>query len=156
MLDLGLCGRGMTDRLLQKAFADPGKAPQLRRLGIRGAYRLTDAGVAAAARAAPGIVELEVTHSARVTAEAARAVAEASGNRLRSLSLDFCTAVAGAALVPVVARCGKTLQRLSLAGLTDLDDNAVQARLSPAELSRCRCCSTPPLPSRQTPAVADR
>lgn len=81
MLDLGLCGRGMTDKLLIKAFADPSKASGLRQLSIRGAYRITDAGVVAAAKAAPKVDSLELTSNARVTAEGARAVAEACGNR---------------------------------------------------------------------------
>lgn len=81
VLDLGLCGRGMTDRLLQKAFADPAKSSGLKQLRIGGAYRLTDAGVAAAAKAAPAIEAVEVTHSERVTAEAAKAVAEACGHK---------------------------------------------------------------------------
>lgn len=71
----------MTDKVLFKAFEDPLRASGLQALAIRGAYRLTDAGIAAAAKAAPGIVSLEVTHSARITSDAAKAVAEACGNK---------------------------------------------------------------------------
>ena len=56
-----------------------------------------------------------------MTAAAVSALAEACGHRLRSLSLDFCTAVTGAELLPVALRC-VSLQRVSLCGLPELSD----------------------------------
>eukprot|EP00899_Mesostigma_viride_P000759 jgi/Mesvir1/10684/Mv13775-RA.1 len=77
-LDLGFCGRGLSDRGITATLgSSPGCLPQLRALFLRGAYRVTDAGLAAAVLGAPNVTSIGITDNAHVTGRGLESMARA-------------------------------------------------------------------------------
>ena len=81
---------------------------------LGGATKLTDAGVAAVAVAAPALVSLDLSGALRVTDVSLRVVA-ANCLELRKLDAGGCAGLAGAGLAAVGAQCRK-LEHVRLAG----------------------------------------
>ena len=65
LLMLGYCGRGLSDAAVNATLgASDNCVPSLRELTLHGAYRLTDAGLAALLRGAPSLATLAVRRTA--------------------------------------------------------------------------------------------
>ena len=125
-LELGLCGRGLTDALLSTwAGALSGRSRgALRRVALRGAYRVTDAGVASLLDACPKLASLDVSHAGTgVTPRSLEALSSRAGE-LKSLTLDHCPGLSCAAAGDALLRI-PGLTRLSLVGLASLPSSCV-------------------------------
>lgn len=114
-LELGMCGRCVSDTVISASLAvGPASLPALQTLTLQGAYRLSNNGLSSLAAAAPGLKSIDLQSCCLVTEEGVRALADATGSNLLSLSLHGCTQLDGSRLIPALTPL-KTLQTLSLA-----------------------------------------
>ncbi|KAH8953432.1 hypothetical protein BDL97_08G026900 [Sphagnum fallax] len=125
VLELGMCGRGLSDQCLTTTFATgPGALSSLTLVALPGAYRLTDKGVSALLQAAPGLTSVNLSQCSMLTEGAVKAVANCLGTQLCALSLEGCAQMDGLKLLPVLLQM-PCLKKLSLSGVGGVKDEVV-------------------------------
>jgi DNA repair protein RAD7 len=125
VLELGMCGRGLSDQCLTATFATgPGALSSLTLVALRGAYRLTDKGVSALLQAAPCLTSVNLSQCSLLTEGAVKAVADCLGTQLCALSLEGCAQMDGLKLLPVLLQM-PCLKKLSLSGVGGVKDEVV-------------------------------
>ncbi|KAL6771752.1 hypothetical protein ACKKBG_A27680 [Auxenochlorella protothecoides x Auxenochlorella symbiontica] len=104
VVDLGLCGRGMTDATARR-LAAAGPFLALRTLRLAGAYRLGDEGLLALLRACPALRTLGLPESSRLTGQALERWAE-EGPGLEELDIAEDRGMDGRLLARTLPRLG--------------------------------------------------
>ncbi|KDD74595.1 hypothetical protein H632_c1199p0 [Helicosporidium sp. ATCC 50920] len=133
VLDLGLCGRGLTSDLA-RCIAGWGPFPKLHAIRLGGAYGLGDEALLALVRAAPNLRSLRLPQASRLET---LAVAElpALAPKLRELDLSDARGIPSASLNALLCSL-PALERLSLCGLPEVSDQLLAACLPSLPLLR--------------------
>jgi DNA repair protein RAD7 len=125
VLELGFCGRGLSTQCLTSTIATgPGNLPMLTTVSFRGAYRLSDQGVAALVEAAPNLTSLDLTQCSLLSIASVKSVGDVLGPKLKSFSLEGCDKLDAMQLLPILLQM-TNLQKLSLSGVGGMKDEIV-------------------------------
>ncbi|XP_057841004.2 uncharacterized protein LOC131050759 [Cryptomeria japonica] len=125
VLQLGMCGRGLTDRLIQATFACPSVGlPCLTRLSLNGAYRLSDVGLKALVQAAPLLSSMDISRCSFLSEASINSIADHLAPVIRELRLEECNQLDAMRILPALKKMHK-LEVLSVAGITSVTDEFV-------------------------------
>ena len=144
VLDLGMCGRCLSDKVLSTTIADsPSSLPSLSTASFSGAFRLSDRSLSSLTRSAPALSSLSLRQCPLLSSAALHEVARNVGGSLRSLSLDGCSQLDAGDLTVALLEMPR-LASLSLRGVQGLQDSHVSnvlERVGPGlrELSLAQC-----------------
>eukprot|EP00249_Psilotum_nudum_P017534 c26376_g2_i1 orf=2-2341(+) len=146
VLELGNCGRWFSDQCVSAMVArSNGSLPSLYTVSLRGAYRLTDNGLADFVRATPVLTSLDLTDCSYLSELGIQIVADCLGSNLNKLCLDGCKQLNVSKMLLVLLNM-RQLQSLSLANVAGMCDElvselAVHLGLTLQELSLAHCSS---------------
>ncbi|CAM6112262.1 unnamed protein product [Calypogeia fissa] len=122
VLELGLCGRAMSDQLCASTLAGLScSLPILHTLVLNGAYRLTDVGLKILVNGTPNLSTLSLKQCNMVSAVGLEAVANFVGNTLKTLSLESCAQLDALKILSPLLKMSN-LESLSLSGLCGMSD----------------------------------
>ncbi|XP_078432839.1 uncharacterized protein LOC144704323 [Wolffia australiana] len=141
-LELGLCGRCLHDGTLASPAGGP-RFAALTAVSLKGAYRLTDDGLAALAESAPRLRAVDLSQCSRLSSAGLCEFLRLLRSSLSKLCVDDC-ALQASALLPGLTALEK-LDALSVAAVDGVSDRFVRAvvaahgpRLAELGFSRCR------------------
>ena len=139
-LDLGLCGRGLTDKVAAE-IAHGGVLSSLKSLRLSGAYRLSDEGLMHVLRKAPNLSSLSIPQCSRIEGPAIEALPQLVG-KLRHLNIGECRGL-GFSSIEAAVRGLPELRSLTLDAISEVDDVMLRLLCSAAptliELSISSC-----------------
>ena len=120
-LDLGLCGRGLTDTVATQIAAQ-GVFVSLKSLKLGGAYRLSDTGLTALLARTPALMSLAIPQCCRIEGSVIEQGLSRLTPHLTHLDLGECRGVSAASLVAALQRL-PALDSLILDGISEVDDS---------------------------------
>lgn len=122
MLQLDQCGRCMPDYILLVTLAHcPNNLPALTTLSLKGACRLSDAGLKAIISAAPNLRSMNLSQCSLLTCDGISCLSNSLGSVLRELYLDNCEAIDPMLILPALLKL-EHLEVLSVAGIQTVCD----------------------------------
>ncbi|KAK4337979.1 hypothetical protein RND71_042466 [Anisodus tanguticus] len=122
VLQLDQCGRCMPDYILLATFArSPNNLPALTTLSLKGACRLSDAGLTAIISAAPNLRSMNLSQCSLLTCDGISCLSNSLGSVLRELYLDDCEAIHPMLILPALLKL-EHLEVLSVAGIKTVCD----------------------------------
>lgn len=127
-LDLGLCGRGLTDSVAAD-IATRGVLSSLKSLRLSGAYRLSDEGLIKLLRKAPNLTSLALPQCSRIEGPSIEVLPQLVP-QLQCLNLGECRGL-GFSTISAAVRGLPHLQSLSLDGISEVDDAMLRLLSSP-------------------------
>ncbi|KAJ4798073.1 F-box/LRR protein [Rhynchospora pubera] len=126
VLQLDLCGRCMPDYVLYATLAcGPNCLPSLRKLSLKGAYSLSDRGLAAVVSSAPLLNSLNLCECSLLTSDGIMNVIDKRALLVRELYIDECQNIDAMSILPSLKKV-KCLEVLSMAGITSVSNQFVQ------------------------------
>lgn len=145
VLDLGMCGRCLCDRVLSSTIAThPASLPALTAASFSGAFRISDSAVASLTSSAPTLSSLTLRHCPLLTSAAFHSIASHVGASLKKLSLEGCSQLNAEQLAAAVLEM-PAVESLALVGQEELQDCHVESilialgpRLGELNLAKCR------------------
>ncbi|KAJ8907551.1 hypothetical protein NDN08_007662 [Rhodosorus marinus] len=148
-VNLGFCGRGMSDQALATLSTD---SSNIRELTLEGCYRLSDNGIEAMLKNLHKLETLDLSSCPRISSKTVGNIVRYAGNtisvlrlrtaaqlsgedflpiaelkHLESLCISENTRVDDRSLIHIISKAGSKLQCLNLAGCTELSDTMVSA-----------------------------
>ncbi|KAJ1691859.1 hypothetical protein LUZ63_016014 [Rhynchospora breviuscula] len=124
-VQLDLCGRCLPDYVLRASLARaPNSLPSLTKLSLKGAYSLSDDGLAAIVSSAPLVSSVNLCECSLLTSEGISHLADNRGAALRELYIDNCQNVNATLTLPSLKKA-KCLEVLSMAGIPSVSDKFV-------------------------------
>ncbi|KAL8063123.1 hypothetical protein ABFX02_01G007300 [Erythranthe guttata] len=125
VLQLDLCGRLMLDFLLKNVLAQSSnRFSSLVILSLRGACRLSDAGIIHLLESAPAVRSINLGQCTLVTCDAIIFLANSLGPNLRELYIDDCLKINAMLTLPAFKKF-KNLEVLSVAGIRTVTDQFI-------------------------------
>ncbi|KAJ1704705.1 hypothetical protein LUZ63_004484 [Rhynchospora breviuscula] len=126
VLQLDLCGRCMPDYVLYATLAcGSNSLPSLRKLSLKGAYSLSDRGLAAVVSSAPLLNSLNLCECSLLTSDGIMNVIDKQALLVRELYIDECQNIDAMSILPSLKKV-KSLEVLSMAGITSVSNQFVQ------------------------------
>ncbi|KAJ3709096.1 hypothetical protein LUZ61_012801 [Rhynchospora tenuis] len=126
VLQLDLCGRCMPDYVLYTTLAcGPNSLPSLRKLSLKGAYSLSDRGLAAVVSSAPLLNSLNLCECSLLTSDGIMNVLDKRALLVRELYIDECQNIDAMSILPSLKKL-KCLEVLSMEGITSVSNQFVQ------------------------------
>ncbi|KAL6965786.1 hypothetical protein U1Q18_036846 [Sarracenia purpurea var. burkii] len=123
VLQLDLCGRCLPDYVLVATLAgSPNSLPALTTVSLKGAYRLSDAGLSALVTSAPALRSINLSQCSLLTSDGINTLADSLGSILRELHLDYCENIDVMRILPAMLKL-EHLEVLSLAGIETVCDD---------------------------------
>lgn len=130
VLQLGMCGRAFSDRLLQATFARSSAGlPCLTCLSLKGAYRLSDVGLRSFVQMAPLLSSVDLSQCSLLSEAGINTLADSLASVIKELRLDSCQQLEPFKILPALKKMHK-LEVLSLAGIPRVTDEFVSELLS--------------------------
>ncbi|KAI3447203.1 hypothetical protein Pfo_003868 [Paulownia fortunei] len=130
VLQLDQCGGCMPDYTLYATLArSPNSLPALTTISLKGAYRLSDAGLSMLVSAAPSLKSIDISQCPLLTSEGICCLAISLRLVLRELYLDNCHGVDAMLILPALLKL-ENLEVLSLAGIQTVCDHFVSEFIS--------------------------
>lgn len=130
VLQLGMCGRAFSDRLLQATFAcSSAGLPCLTCLSLKGAYRLSDVGLRSLVQMAPLLSSVDLSQCSLLSEAGVNTLANSLASVIKELRLDSCQQLEPFKILPALKKMHK-LEVLSLAGIPGVTDDFVSELLS--------------------------
>lgn len=125
MLQLDQCGRCMTDYLLMPPFDLLSKGlPLLTTVSLKGACRLSDAGLKALVSSAPSLRSINLSQCSLLTSTSIGTLAVTLGSVLRELYIDDCQGIDAMLILPSLEKL-EHLEVLSVAGIPTVCDDFI-------------------------------
>ncbi|KAL5572360.1 hypothetical protein UlMin_021957 [Ulmus minor] len=122
VLQLDQCGRCLPDYVLISTLAPSlNSLPALNTISLRGACRLSDAGLTSLVSAAPGLTSINLSQCSLLSSSSIDILANSLGLVLRELYLDDCQSINAMHILPALKKFEK-LEVLSLAGVENVCD----------------------------------
>lgn len=120
----------MPDYILSSTLArSPNNLPALTAISLKGAYRLSDAGLGLLASAAPSLKSIDISQCSLLTSEGICSVASSLRLVLRELYIDNCHGVDAMLILPALQML-ENLEVLSVAGILTVSDDFVSGFVS--------------------------
>ncbi|KAG0503881.1 hypothetical protein HPP92_003953 [Vanilla planifolia] len=145
VLQLNLCGRCLPDYVLHSTLAKaPNCLPSLSRLSLKGAYGLSDGGLAAIIASAPWLQSVDLSQCSLLTHKGITYLADKLEAVLKELYIADCQNVDAMLILPALQKV-KCLEVLSVACMESVTDKFLK-KLLPASGSNMReltfsgCC----------------
>ncbi|KAL6507155.1 hypothetical protein OROHE_022054 [Orobanche hederae] len=130
VLQFDQCGSCMPDYTLCAALArSPNCLPALTSISLKGAYRLTDAGLTVLASAAPSLKSIDISQCPLLTSEGVCCLLNSLKSILRELYLDNSHGINAMVVLPALLKL-ESLEVLSLAGIQTVCDDFVSKFIS--------------------------
>ncbi|XP_062192491.1 uncharacterized protein LOC133895984 isoform X2 [Phragmites australis] len=124
-LQLDISGRCMPDYILPTTLAKvPNCMPLLRKISLKGNYRLSDKGLDTIISAAPSLSVLNLCECSLLTSSGIEILANKLHSVLRELYIDDCINVEAMMILPVLQKI-KHLEVLSMSGIQSVCDKFV-------------------------------
>ncbi|KAF8769464.1 hypothetical protein HU200_006495 [Digitaria exilis] len=124
-LQLDISGRCMPDYILPTTLAKgPNCIPLLRKISLKGNYRLSDKGLDTIISAAPSLSSLNLCECSLLTSSGINILANKLHSVLRELYIDDCTNVEAMAILPALKKINH-LEVLSMSGIQSVCDKFV-------------------------------
>jgi len=117
---LGMCGRGLTDKVTKELLDDGFAFGSLSTLVLGGAYRLTDEGLMEFLRRSKELQTLGLPHCSRIKGRLIHQLPVVTP-KLTSLDLSYCCGIPRESLTSALASL-EQLEALYLDGIVDVDD----------------------------------
>lgn len=127
-MELGMCGRVFVQRLVD-SMADKHSFAYLRKLSLRGAYRLMDDDLIKILQLAGNLTSLELQECNYLTERSVGQVASLFGSQLKSLSLENCRQLNGMNMLASLVKM-PGLQMINLSGVANVADGMIQELVS--------------------------
>ncbi|CAD6265268.1 unnamed protein product [Miscanthus lutarioriparius] len=125
-LQLDISGRCMPDYILPSTLAKvPNCMPLLRKISLKGNYRLSDNGLGTIISAAPSLSSLNLCECSLLTSSGIDILANKLHSVLRELYIDECTNVDAMAILPALQKINH-LEVLSMSGIQSVCDKFVK------------------------------
>lgn len=123
-------GGCMPDYILYSALArSPNSLPALTAISLKGAYRLSDAGLSMLTSAAPSLKSIDISQCPLLTAEGICCLASSLRLVLRELYIDNCHGIDAMLILPALEKL-ENLEVLSVAGILTICDDFVSELVS--------------------------
>lgn len=120
----------MPDYTLYAALAhSPNSLPALTAISLKGAYRLSDAGLSMLVSAAPSLKSIDISQCPLLTSEGICCLASSLRLGLRELYLDNCHGIDAMLILPALQKL-EDLEVLSVAGIQTVCDEFVSEFVS--------------------------
>ncbi|KAF5186894.1 F-box/LRR protein [Thalictrum thalictroides] len=124
-LQLDLCGRSITDYVLRSTIArSPNSLPALVALSLKGACRVTDAGLSLLLASTPSLRSINLGQCSLLSSSSVSTIADNLGFILRELYLDDCLSIDAMLILPALKKL-KCLEILSVASMQTVCDDFV-------------------------------
>lgn len=125
VLQLDQCGRCMPDYILYSTLGrSPNCLPLLTTLSLKGACRLSDAGLNTLLSSAPALRSVNLSQCSLLTIDSMNSIADSLGSALRELYIDDCESIDPILMLPALSKL-EHLEVLSLAGLHAVCDDFI-------------------------------
>ncbi|XP_073289838.1 uncharacterized protein [Primulina huaijiensis] len=125
VLQLDHCGVCMPDYALPATFAhSPNSLPALTSISLKGAYRLSDAGLSSLVLSGPSLKSIDLSQCPLVTSEGICCLSKSLRLVLRELYIDHCQGVDAMVSLPGLLEL-ETLEVLSVSGIHTVCDEFV-------------------------------
>ncbi|XP_020402260.1 uncharacterized protein [Zea mays] len=125
-LQLDISGRCMPDYILPTTLAKvPNCMPLLRKISLKGNYRLSDNGLVTIISAAPSLCSINLCECSLLTSSGINILANKLHSVLRELYIDDCTNVDAMAILPALQKINH-LEVLSMSGIQSVCDKFVK------------------------------
>ncbi|KAF5726133.1 Rad7 putative isoform 1 [Tripterygium wilfordii] len=125
VLQLDFCGQCVPDHVLENFIArSQGSLPSLLTISLRGALRLTDAGLPSIGVSAPALQSINLSQCSFLTFRSINLVKFYFESSLRELYIDDCMNIDAMRILPSLKKL-KHLQVLSVAGIETVSDDFV-------------------------------
>ncbi|KAG0523890.1 hypothetical protein BDA96_07G162000 [Sorghum bicolor] len=125
-LQLDISGRCMPDYILPTTLAKvPNCMPLLRKISLKGNYRLSDNGLGTIISAAPSLSSLNLCECSLLTSSGIDILANKLHSVLRELYIDDCTNVDAMAILPALQKINR-LEVLSMSGIQSVRDKFIK------------------------------
>lgn len=125
MLQLDRCGGCMPDYIMCSTLAHgPNSLPSLTKLSLKGAYSLSDKGLAAIVSSAPLLNSLNLSQCCLLTSEGILNVIDKQALLLKELYIDECQKVSAMSILPSLKKV-KCLVVLSMGGIPSVSNEFV-------------------------------
>ncbi|KAL0345032.1 UNVERIFIED_CONTAM: hypothetical protein Sradi_4334500 [Sesamum radiatum] len=122
VLQFDQCGGCMPDYTLYATLArSPNSLPALTTISLKGAYRLTDAGLSMLVASAPSLKSVDISQCPLLTSEGICFLANSLRLVLRELCLDNCQGIDAMHILPALLKL-ENLEVLSAAGISTVCD----------------------------------
>lgn len=122
MLQLDHSGRCLADYILTTTLArSPQSLSALISLSLRGAYRLSDAGLSVLVSSVPALRSINLSQCSLLTSNGICHLAASLGSVLKELYLDDCQEIDAMVMLPALLKIDN-LEVLSLAGIETVSD----------------------------------
>ncbi|KAG2584332.1 hypothetical protein PVAP13_6KG297700 [Panicum virgatum] len=129
-LQLDISGRCMPDYILPTTLAKaPNYMPLLRKISLKGNYRLSDKGLETIISAAPSLSSLNLCECSLLTSSGIVILADKLHSVLRELYIDDCTNVDAMMILPALQKINH-LEALSMSGIQSVCDKFVNELLA--------------------------
>ncbi|XP_034700394.1 uncharacterized protein LOC117925486 [Vitis riparia] len=125
VLQLDQCGRCMTDYVLRATFDMLSNGlPALTTVSLKGACRLSDAGLRALVSSAPMLRSINLSQCSLLTSASIKTLAETLGSVLRELYIDDCQGIDAMHILSALEKL-EYLEVLSVAGIQTVCDDFI-------------------------------
>lgn len=124
-LELGLCGRPLTDEVARRVSKEAPKLSNLRFFKCSGAYRLGDDGLSDLLGAMPRLEELCLAQCSRLEGTSLRSSIPRL-TTLRHLDLSGCRGIGSEVLCDVISSASRCLEVLVLDGIPEVNDSVME------------------------------
>ncbi|XP_021714997.1 F-box/LRR-repeat protein 14-like [Chenopodium quinoa] len=124
VLQLDLCGHCVSDSSLRKALVPKG-LEALTTISLKGACRISDAGLAALVSSAPALRSMNLSQCSLLTDVGIESIANSLGLILQELYLDDCETLDAMRILPKLRQL-KALEVLSLRGVVSVSDKFIK------------------------------
>ncbi|KAK9705576.1 hypothetical protein RND81_07G067500 [Saponaria officinalis] len=128
VLQLDLCGHCVSDASLLKAIGPKG-FPVLTTISLKGACRISDAGLTAIVSAAPVLRSMNLSQCSLLTDVGIKTIADKLGSIVHELYLDDCDTLDAMSILPSLKRLLR-LEVLSLRGIGGVSDKFLKQLLT--------------------------
>ncbi|XP_059634746.1 uncharacterized protein LOC132277052 [Cornus florida] len=126
VLQLDQCGRCMPDYILCDTLARSfNSLPALTTISLKGACRLSDAGLTALVSSAPALRSINLGQCSLLTSSGINILPDSLGSALRELYLDDCQSIDPMHILPALKKL-EHLEVLSLAGIQTVCDDFIR------------------------------
>ncbi|KAL2533248.1 Leucine-rich repeat [Abeliophyllum distichum] len=130
VLQLDQCGCCVPDYTLSATLARSlNSLPALSTVSLKGAYRLSDAGLSALVSSAPSITSINLTQCSLLTSDGICSLINSLRSVLRELYIDDCVEIDAMLILPALLKL-EHLEILSLGGIQTVCDNFISEIVS--------------------------
>ncbi|KAL2554025.1 Leucine-rich repeat [Forsythia ovata] len=130
VLQLDQCGCCVPDYALSATLArSHNSLPALTTVSLKGAYRLSDAGLSALVSSAPSITSINLTQCSLLTSDGICSLIKSLRSVLRELYIDDCLEIDAMLILPAMLKL-EHLEVLSLGGIQTVCDNFISEIVS--------------------------